>query len=192
MLCLHLADSGDCLAFTFLSEALTVRKLKRAVFDSCHAQAFKIHKNPSSSSHTSPGTGYKTFPLHDRKHAMCVLSRFNCVWLLVTHRTVARQAPLSTELSRQEYWSGYSLLQGDLPDPGSEPASPSWQDSLLIPLSHLFCAWPCANSGSYRELQILWVHSPLFPQKVEKFLKTLYGLVQLPVLMWMSPILLWS
>ena len=102
----HLADSSDCLAFTFLSEALTVRKLKRAVFDSCHAQAFKIHKNPSSSSHTSPGTGYNTFPLHNRKRAMCVLSRFSSVRLLVTHRTVAHQAPLSTELSRQEYWSG--------------------------------------------------------------------------------------
>ena len=78
----------------------------KTVFDSCHAQAFKIHKNPSSSSHTSLGTGYNTFLLQDRKHAMCVLSHFSSVRLIVTHRTVARQAPLSTEFSRQEYWSG--------------------------------------------------------------------------------------
>ena len=37
-------------------------------------------------------------------------------------RTVARQAPLSTGLSRQEYWSGFPFLPpGDLPDPGSNP-----------------------------------------------------------------------
>ena len=36
-----------------------------------------------------------------------------------------RQAPLSMEFSRQEYWSG------DLPDPGIEPWSPElWADSL--------------------------------------------------------------
>ena len=34
-------------------------------------------------------------------------------------------APLSTEFSRQVYWSGFSFPPpGDLPDPGIEPASP--------------------------------------------------------------------
>ena len=38
--------------------------------------------------------------------------------------TVARQAPLSMEFSRQEYWSGVPLPPpGDLPDPGIEAAS---------------------------------------------------------------------
>ena len=38
----------------------------------------------------------------------------------------ARQAPLSMELSRQEYWSGLPFPPpGDLPDPGIEPASPA-------------------------------------------------------------------
>ena len=37
---------------------------------------------------------------------------------------VARQAPLSMELSRQEYCSGLSCpLPGALPDPGMKPAS---------------------------------------------------------------------
>ena len=46
------------------------------------------------------------------------------VWLSVTPWTVARQAPLSMEFSRQEYWSGLLLLcPGNLPDPGIEPTS---------------------------------------------------------------------
>ena len=44
---------------------------------------------------------------------------------LVTPRTVARQAPLSTGFSRQEYWSGLPFPSpGDRPDPGIKPASP--------------------------------------------------------------------
>jgi len=39
--------------------------------------------------------------------------------------TVAHQAPLSMGLFQQEYWSGLPfLLPGDLPIPGTEPASP--------------------------------------------------------------------
>ena len=47
--------------------------------------------------------------------------------------TVARQAPLSMEFSRQEYCGGLPLFSpGDLPDPGIEPGSPVLQtDSLL-------------------------------------------------------------
>ena len=42
--------------------------------------------------------------------------------LLVTPWTVAHQAPLFTEFSRQEYWSGLPFPSpGDLPDPGIEP-----------------------------------------------------------------------
>ena len=47
---------------------------------------------------------------------------------------IARQAPLSMEFSRQEYWSGLPLSPpGGLPDPGIEPESPALQaDSLLL------------------------------------------------------------
>ena len=39
--------------------------------------------------------------------------------------TVACQAPLLMEFSRQEYWSGVPFpTPVDLPDPGIEPASP--------------------------------------------------------------------
>ena len=55
---------------------------------------------------------------------MCVLSRFSHVQLSVTIWTVAHQAPLSMEFSRQEYWSGLPCPPpGDLPDPGIEPKS---------------------------------------------------------------------
>ena len=50
----------------------------------------------------------------------------------MTPWTVAHQAPLSMEFSRQEYWSGVPFpSSGDLPDPGIEPESPPlWADSL--------------------------------------------------------------
>ena len=52
--------------------------------------------------------------------------------LFVTLWTVACQAPLSMEFSRQEYWSGVPFPSlGDLPSPGIEPWCPALQaDSL--------------------------------------------------------------
>ena len=54
------------------------------------------------------------------------------VRLFVTPWTVADQAPQSMEFSRQEYWSGLPFPSPrDLPDPGIEPSSPSWQADAL-------------------------------------------------------------
>ena len=65
---------------------------------------------------------------------VCILS---CVQLFATLWTIARQAPLSMEFSRQEYWSGLPFPSpGDLPDPGAEPTTPALQAGSL-PLSHL-------------------------------------------------------
>ena len=63
----------------------------------------------------------------------CLLSCFSCVRLFVTPWTLAHQAPLSMEFSRQEYWSGLPHPSpGDLPHTGIEPGSPAMQaDSLL-------------------------------------------------------------
>ena len=53
-----------------------------------------------------------------------MLSHFSHVQLHVTTWTVAYQAPLSMEFSRQEYWSELPCSPtGDLPDPGIKPAS---------------------------------------------------------------------
>ena len=92
---------------------------------------------------------------------MCALSLFSCVWLFVTLWTVARQAPLSMEFCRQEYWSGLPCLPlGDLSDTGIKPGSPAspvlHMDSLPTgfkssPTAWLLCdlwcmvllLWPC-------------------------------------------------
>ena len=55
---------------------------------------------------------------------LCVPSRFSRVRLFATLWTVAHQAPMSMEFSRQEYWSGWPCPPpGDFPDPGIEPTS---------------------------------------------------------------------
>ena len=56
----------------------------------------------------------------------------SCVQLFVTPWTVAHQAPLSLEFSRQEYWSGVPCPSpGDLLDREIHPGSPALQaDSL--------------------------------------------------------------
>ena len=59
------------------------------------------------------------------------------VRLFATPWTVAHQSLLSTELSRQEYWSGLPFPPPeDIPEPGTEPTSPVFPallvDSLLL------------------------------------------------------------
>ena len=60
--------------------------------------------------------------------------------------TVACQAPLSMELSRQEYWSGLPFPSpADLLNPGTEPRFPPLQaDSLLLSHQgvHTKCTFP--------------------------------------------------
>ena len=47
--------------------------------------------------------------------------------------TVACQAPLSMEFSRQEYWSGYPFPSlGNLPNPGIKPRSPTLQADSFV------------------------------------------------------------
>ena len=56
------------------------------------------------------------------------LSHFSHVWLFATLGTVALQAPLSMEFSRQEYWSRFPCPSpGDLPNPGIETRSAALQ-----------------------------------------------------------------
>ena len=87
------------------------------------------------------------------KDAYCAVvllcQSLSCVLLFVTPQTVASQASLFIEFSRQECWSGLpSPPPGDLPHPGIDSASPELQaDSLQsepagIPLCgcHASCA----------------------------------------------------
>ena len=58
---------------------------------------------------------------------------------------IAHQAPLSMEVSRQEYWSGLQFHSpGDLPDPGIKPASPVWTGGFFTTESFeksLYSGW---------------------------------------------------
>ena len=72
----------------------------------------------------------------DKTGGLVVLVAKSCL-TLATPWTVACQAPLSMEFSRQEPCSGLPVPPpGDLPDPGIEPKSPAWQANSLPP-SHL-------------------------------------------------------
>ena len=54
----------------------------------------------------------------------CVQSHLNHVQLLASPQTVALQAPLFMEFSKQEYWSGLPCsLPEDLSVPGIKPQS---------------------------------------------------------------------
>ena len=56
--------------------------------------------------------------------SLCMLNCFSHMQLSVTLWTIARQAPLSSGFSRQEYLSELpSPTPGDFPDPGIEPVS---------------------------------------------------------------------
>ena len=94
---------------------------------------------------------FKPFAFHVKIKCL-LLSR---VQLFATPRTVARQAPLSVGLSRQEYWSGLPFPSpGDLPKPGIKPESPTLQaDSLPseppdIINTHIHIWWPWARHCS--------------------------------------------
>ena len=62
-----------------------------------------------------------------------VLIAQSCL-ILATPSTVACQAPLFMEFSKQEYWSGLPFpLPGHIPHPGVQPKSPALEaDSLLL------------------------------------------------------------
>ena len=84
---------------------------------------------------------------------VCSLSH---VRLLVTPSTVATQAPLSMEFSRQEYWSGLLfLLPGDLPDPGIELVPPALSGSF-------FTTEPPGKPNQVDTGIMSWSHEPMY------------------------------
>ena len=84
----------------------------------------------------NPGLSISNTPLFQllgpvlAPNCMCQLS--SQVWPFATLWTVARQAPLSMEFSRQENWSGFSFPSaGDLPNAGIKPGSLASQAGSL-------------------------------------------------------------
>ena len=76
---------------------------------------------------------------NDGKHSCnsCVLVA-QSVRLFGTSWTVARQAPLSMEFSRQDYWSGQSF-----PSPGIHCCCRLGTQSCLTPCNPMDCSMPC-------------------------------------------------
>ena len=111
---------------------------------------------PWSLTHHTPSS-------HQRKLGKSPSSSCSCCYLVAKLYlsllwplwTVARRAPLSLGLSRQEYWSGLPFpSSGDLPDPGIKLECPAlasgfftpeppgkpflWQSSLITTFSYIF------------------------------------------------------
>ena len=65
-------------------------------------------------------------PAEDIFIYVCVVCTHVCAQVCPALWTVAHQAPLSMEFSKQEYWSGVPFpSRGDLPHPRIKPLSPA-------------------------------------------------------------------
>ena len=70
---------------------------------------------------------------------VCVCELLSCVWLSAIPWTIALQAPLSMEFSRQEYWNRYPFSSPvDLPDEAVESRSPVLPTDSLPSEPHFF------------------------------------------------------
>ena len=93
------------------------------------------------------------------------------VWLFATPWTVAYQAPLSMEFSRQEYWSELPFpIPGDLPSPRIEPMSITWVSCIGRWILYHCTTWEAphiALKTRQKLLQLSWevlinlLYSPL-------------------------------
>ena len=85
----------------------------------CYSWSTTVTHPPAPSQTTLPA---QPPPFHQCLHAQSL----NHVQLFTIPWTVAHQTPLSMGFPRQEYWSRLPFPPpGDLPDPGTEPTSPT-------------------------------------------------------------------
>ena len=85
---------------------------------------------------------------------VCVWSCFSHVWLFVTPRAIACQAPLSMGFSRQEYWSGLPCPpSGDLPNPRIKPAS-LISPALIGRLFTTHASWEVLHWNHFKALKL--------------------------------------
>ena len=70
---------------------------------------------------------------HQANLLSMVYAVLSCVWFLATPWVLARQAPLSMEFSKQQYWNWLPFPPpGDLTNPGIKPVSPALTDRFFI------------------------------------------------------------
>ena len=100
-------------------------------------KVWAIHQLPSTQQIRSKCT-FREWIIKRASLWLWLCKLFSRVWLFVTPWTVALQALLSMEFSRQEYWSGLTFpSQQDLPNPGIKFRSPDLQTDL----SHWLLIW---------------------------------------------------
>ena len=106
-----------------------------------HGQSSQAGYSPQGSKRVRRNWATKQQQKSIHRHTACcaALSHFSLTQLCAALWTVAHQAPLSMEFSRQEYWSGLPCSPpGGLPNPGigsKSPVYPALQADSL-PLSH--------------------------------------------------------
>ena len=104
----------------------------------------------------APGRAWQVFAVESTYVLTCALSHFSRVQSAALWK-VARQAPLSMGLSRQEYWSGLSCApSGNLLHPGIKPMS------LMSPASAggFFITWEALDTVSRASLAAQMVKNP--------------------------------
>ena len=94
---------------------------------------FWIRFNPENNSRRQADKVLFPFFMH-----ACMLSHFSRVQLCATPWTVAPQAPLSMEFSRQEYWVAVPVSRGS-----------SWPGSSYI-AGRFFTVWSTREDGAHR------------------------------------------
>ena len=93
------------------------------------------------------------------------------VWLFATPWTVAYQAPLSMEFSRQEYWSGLLFpFPGDPPNPGIG----TW---VFLIAGRCFTIWATREAQSYQRLICLTWRVTKKPGHIRSFHGTFLNLL---------------
>ena len=134
---------------TFFSKIIIKKKINKLLEQPQNRKVLKcgicIDKYPCFYRVLYPGVSKKLFSriilfqIRESPSIKHVCPVISVVSNSATPWTVAPQAPLSMEFSRQEYWSGLPCPpSGDLPNPGIEPESPvsSALQADSLPLSH--------------------------------------------------------
>ena len=114
-------DFTNCQLITVIELTTSVSVSQAEIFCCKRSNVFHIISVPSSKIQLI----YIPFLYQGCVWCVCVCTSAGTlirVWLFVTPWTVAHQAPLLMEFSRQECWSGLSFLSpGSLSDPGIKP-----------------------------------------------------------------------
>ena len=100
--------------------------------------------------------------------------------------TVAHQALLSMDFSRQEHWNGLPFpVPGDLPNTGIEPASPPWQAVSCI-AGRFFTTEPSVKPIVKESVNHSVLPDFLWPHGLKPTWLLCHGIFQSRILEWFS------